>query len=52
MNYNMKEVYFEHYCKTCEYFNKKEDEAPCDDCLSIPARFESHKPECWKEKVK
>lgn len=43
-------VDFEKYCKTCKFETSKETEDPCDDCLYIPAREDSHKPEFYKEK--
>ena len=45
-----KEVYFDQYCKTCEYKNLKESEEPCDECLSNPINEYSHKPINYKEK--
>lgn len=43
-NDNLKEVYFDQYCKTCENRKKKEYESPCDSCLEEPSNQESHKP--------
>lgn len=45
-----KEVYFDKYCKQCEHKAKKENEAPCDECLEEPANLYSHKPTKYKEK--
>lgn len=45
-----KEVYFNQYCKTCEYKNLKESEESCDECLSNPINEYSHKPINYKEK--
>lgn len=45
-----KEVYFNQYCKTCEYKNLKESEEPCDECLSNPINEYSHKPINYKER--
>lgn len=45
-----KEVYFNQYCKTCEYKNLKESEEPCDECLLNPINEYSHKPINYKEK--
>ena len=42
-------VEFEKYCKKCTHFKKAEDEAPCSECLAIPVRDASHKPEFFKE---
>lgn len=47
---NMKEVYYEQYCKTCEHSSKAESEEPCNECLSEPARQNSHKPIKYEEK--
>ncbi len=47
-----KEVYYGEYCKKCKYFNKNDDEEPCCDCLSDPARVDSHKPIRFKERTK
>ena len=44
-----KEVYFNEYCKSCEHKNKKEDETPCDECLSNPVNLFSHKPVKYEE---
>lgn len=45
-----KEVYFEEYCKRCQHEKKKEDDSPCDECLSEPSNLYSHKPVRYKEK--
>ena len=50
METNFKEVYFNTYCEMCEHSGNTEDETPCDECLAIPAREYSHKPEYFKEK--
>lgn len=39
-----KEVYFDKYCRQCEHKAKKENEAPCDECLSEPVNTNSEKP--------
>lgn len=39
-----KEVYFSDWCSSCKHFELMESESPCDECLSIPAREDSHKP--------
>lgn len=49
-NQNFKEVYFHLYCPTCKYSEKKEADDPCYDCLTIPARQDSHKPEMYESK--
>ena len=50
MNDELKEVYFNLYCNQCKYKETEETEKPCNDCMSIPARPYSHKPEYFKEK--
>lgn len=47
-----KEVYFEHYCKTCNYKDANEADDPCDECLSEPMNIYSHKPTKYVEKEK
>ena len=49
MEDNLHIVSFDMYCPSCKYVNKKENEEPCDTCLSIPARESSRKPEKWEE---
>ena len=49
MEINNKEVYFNDYCSKCEY-EEVVDGEPCNECLSIPVREYSHKPEFFKEK--
>lgn len=39
-----KEVYFHEYCKSCKHKEVKENEEPCDECLSEPTNLNSHKP--------
>lgn len=46
---NLKEVYFYKYCNTCKFRSTYDDDNPCDECLSIPARENSHKPEYYEE---
>ena len=45
---NIKEVYFDEYCRECKYKNLEEHEEPCCDCLSIGGREDSHKPEYYE----
>lgn len=47
---NEKIVEFDKWCSTCKHKDKKEHESPCDECLSVPARMNSHKPERYVEK--
>lgn len=49
---NFKEVDFITYCATCKHKDTPEVEEPCDECLHIPARRESHKPVQYEEKTK
>ena len=44
-----KEVFFEKYCKTCEYAQCGEDEEHCFECLQHPSNEDSHKPVMYKE---
>lgn len=44
MNDTYKEVYFDHYCKTCKYESVKEEENPCCECLENPVNLYLHKP--------
>lgn len=52
MTDNYKEVYFGEYCNTCEHKNLKEEEDPCDECLSNPVNLYSHRPIKWKQSTK
>lgn len=47
---NMHIVNFEDYCPTCDHHNKGTDEDPCEECMEIAARPDSHKPEYYKKK--
>lgn len=40
----MKIVHFDQYCEKCVHKDKKENEEPCNECLSEPAIQYSHKP--------
>jgi hypothetical protein len=50
MEGNLKEVYFDQYCPTCENKDKPEGDDPCNECLDTPANVDSHKPINYKEK--
>lgn len=52
MEYRLKEVYFDVYCKKCAYSESKESDDPCDECLTTPMNEYSHKPVMYKEKEK
>jgi len=47
---NLKIVDFEKYCATCKYRLNAESDSPCWECLDIPARESSKKPEKWEPK--
>lgn len=49
-NYPFKEVYFDKYCRTCEYEKTKDVDDPCNECLDNPYHLYSHKPVNYKEK--
>lgn len=44
-----KEVYYDEYCYICKYKNTEETEDPCNECLTQPYNFDSHKPINFKE---
>lgn len=46
----MKEVRFDDYCVICKHHDKAENEDPCFDCLTIPARENSHKSEFFEKR--
>lgn len=46
----MKEVHFANYCESCQHFKTVETDDPCNDCLTAPARPNSHRPLNYKEK--
>lgn len=39
-------------CKTCKHWLVNEQEEPCDECLSTPARDVSHTPIHYEEETK
>lgn len=41
-------VDFYEYCKTCKYKDVFINEPPCNECISIPARPDSRRPEKWE----
>lgn len=49
---DLKEVYFDKYCNTCEHSKLSQDNDICNECLSNPGNYDSHKPIRWKEKEK
>lgn len=50
MEEGYKEVHFNEYCAKCKFKNNKEDDTPCDECLSNPVNVYSHKPVKYEEK--
>lgn len=50
MEEKMRIVEFGEYCDKCKHADKSESEDPCWDCLSIPAREGSSRPEYFEEK--
>lgn len=49
MSNNVKFVDYFRYCASCEHWDKQESESPCDECLELPAREDSHKPEYYNK---
>lgn len=49
---NYKEVYFHQYCPKCKFKDVDEVEDPCNECLTMFARENSHKPEKFEEEKK
>lgn len=45
-----KEVYYHEYCKKCVHREVKNVEAPCDECLTEPLNWNTHKPTKYEEK--
>lgn len=44
-----KEVFFYEYCRKCVYRELGEHEEPCNECLTSPVNWQSHKPVMFKE---
>ena len=49
MNYILKEVNFNYYCKKCINKNNKESDDICHECLNQPMMYCSSKPLNYKE---
>ena len=49
MNYILKEVNFNHYCKKCINKNNKESDDICNECLNQPMIYCSQTPLNYKE---
>lgn len=45
-----KVVEFEKYCSSCKYYQNKENEDPCFDCLSDSVNYNTHKPTKYEKK--
>ena len=48
MEYLMKEVRFDLYCKRCSHKDLDDKKEPCNECLTIESRENSHIPEYWE----
>ena len=44
-----KEVYFHQYCERCKHKDVKDNDEPCEECLSNPINLYSHKPVKFEE---
>lgn len=42
-------VDFAEYCNKCKHKDVFINESPCDECLGIPARTDSRRPEKWEK---
>lgn len=45
-----KEVYFHEYCKTCKNRQVKNNDEPCDECLSESLNLNTHRPVKYEKK--
>lgn len=52
MEYPYKLVHFHDYCVKCKYYDRKEEEDPCFECLENPVNLYSHKPLKFEEAEK
>ena len=50
MEERMHIVEFDVWCPKCKYEACAGTEEPCDSCLEVSARENSHKPERWEAK--
>lgn len=41
---NTKEVNFNRWCRRCKHRRLPENEEPCEECLTNPVNYDSHKP--------
>ena len=52
MEHQMKFVEFNIYCPRCKYRNLNEAQDPCNECLEVGAREDTHVPEYWEAENK
>ena len=45
-------VEFDKYCAACKHEELDEKFDPCNECLTVPARYGTSEPEKWEEKEK
>ena len=49
MEGNLKEVRFDIFCRTCSFGPESSTKEPCNTCLGVPSREDSHKPEKYRQ---
>ena len=49
---NKKEVRYSEWCNKCKYGPLEEWKDPCNECLTTPYNYDSHKPIKYKEAEK
>lgn len=42
-------VEFDKYCNTCAHKDVNENEEPCSDCMALPVREDSRRPDKYEE---
>ena len=47
----IKEVYFDKYCKLCEAKDVIETEEPCNTCLGNPVNTNCHRPGSYERRI-
>lgn len=50
MDRNLKEVAFAMYCKRCKNHDLEGFKSPCNECLEVPMREGTSKPEKYEER--
>lgn len=50
MEAQKKEVYFDMYCGKCDFRDLDGFDNPCNECLTQPFNYDSHKPTKFVEK--